>query len=43
MKSRRFKMQSIVIFADMSWELIVFVTTVISPESFVELHTTTAI
>jgi ethanolamine utilization cobalamin adenosyltransferase len=42
-KSRCFKMQSIVIFVGLSWELIVFATTVISPKSFVELHTTTAI
>ena len=42
-KSRRFKMQSIVIFVHMSLEPIVFVITVVTPESFVELHTTTAI
>ncbi|XP_028414926.1 uncharacterized protein LOC114538015 [Dendronephthya gigantea] len=42
-KSKRFKMQSIVIFVDMNWVLIVFATTVIFQESTVGLHTTIAI
>ena len=36
-------MQSSAIFADLSWELIVFVTIAISPESTVAPHTTTVI